>query len=215
MKYENQIIQGDCVEFMKEVPDKTFKLILTDPPYNAENIGPNARKYEGQRMKLPEEEYKAWMLSWFTEAQRIAENIVFTPGIANTNIYPQPFWQLCWHKPSAVSFNRMGGFNAWEPIFIYSKPVKGARLGQDYIRQDTMNFGKGPEKEHSCPKPLVLWEKLIQYFSNEGELIFDPFMGSGTTAVACKRLGRKYCGTDIIKKYCEISRQRLRQDVLI
>ena len=136
--YTNKIILGDCLEVMKQMPDKCVDLVLTDPPYNTENIGPNARVYEGQRMKLPDEEYGKWMADWFREAQRIAKVVVFTPGIANTHFYPQPFWQLCWHKPATVSFNRMGGYNAWEPIFIYGKPAKGKRLGQDYILQNTL-----------------------------------------------------------------------------
>ena len=152
MKYENEIIQGDCLEIMKGIPENTFDLIITDPPYNAENIGPNKRVYVGQKMKLSNKDYSKFCKDWFREAKRISKNLVFTPGISNTHLYPAPFWQLCWHKPATVSFNRMGGFNAWEPIFIYGKPVQGQRLGQDYIRQDTFNLKKGPERNHPCPK---------------------------------------------------------------
>ena len=166
-------------------------------------------------MKLTDNEYKKFCKDWFREAKRISKNLVFTPGIANTHFYPVPFWQLCWHKPSAVSFNCMGGFNAWEPIFIYGKPVKGERLGQDYIRQNTLNLTPGNWKKHPCPKPLPLWEKLVKAFSTEGDIVADPFIGSGTTAVACKNLKRRYFGIDLIQEYVDITNERLKQDLLL
>jgi len=206
----NKIICGDCLEVMKDFPDKSIDLILTDPPYNAENIGPNQRIYSKGKMRLPEKEYKKFCKDWFKEAQRISDRIVFTPGIANTHFYSQPFWQICWHKPAAVSFNRMGGYNAWEPIFIYGKPPKGKRIGQDYKLQNTLNLTPGICREHPCPKPLPLWEWLVDKFSNKNEIILDPFIGSGTTAVACKRLKRNFIGIEINPDYCKIAEERLR-----
>ena len=214
-EYLNKVICADSLEFMKKLPDKCIDLVLTHPPYNAKNIGPNSRVYEGQMMQLPLKEYKKFCKDWITEALRVSKRLVFTPGIANICFYPQPRWILCWHKPAAVSFNRFGGFNTWEPICVYGKIPKGKRLGQDYLLFNTMNFGKGPEKEHPCPKPLDLMKFLVDKFSLEDELVFDPFSGSGTTLVASKQLGRKYFGTDIIESYCKIANDRLRQEILL
>lgn len=202
------IYHGDCKEILPELPK--MGLILTDPPYNAKNIGPNKRVYEGMVMQLPEEEYKKFCFDWFKIAN--GSRIVFTPGIANTHFYPQPKWQLCWHKPASVSFNRMGGFNAWEPIFVYGE-TKKVKLGQDYILANTMNFNKGPEKNHPCPKPIRLWNYLVMKFSTEEETVLDPFLGSGTTLWCCKDLGRKGVGIEIEEKYCEIAAKRLSQEV--
>ncbi len=213
LNLKNKIICADSIKVMKDLFDNSIDLILTDPPYNAKNIGPNQRVYAEGIMKLPDKEYIKFCKDWFKEAKRISKTIVFTPGIANTHNYPQPFWQICWHKPAAVSFNRMGGYNAWEPIFIYGKPK--VRLGQDYKLCNTNNFTKGLEKQHPCPKPIPLWLWLIEKFSKEGDLILDPFIGSGTTAVVAKKLKRNYVGIDIVEKYCEITRERLRQEVLI
>ena len=209
----NTVWQGDCFKLMKVMPDKSVDLILTDPPYNAKNIGPDRKTYIVGQMQLPTREYKKFCRDWFREAKRIGKAIVFTPGIANTHNYPQPFWQVCWHKPAAVSFNRMGGYNAWEPIFVYGKPVE--RLGQDFKKQDTLNLTPGIEKQHPCPKPLPLWGWLVQKFSKEGDLVFDPFMGSFTTAKVCQDLNRKWIGAEKAEEYCEIGRQRLRQQTLI
>jgi len=200
---------GNCIEEMKLLPDKSFDLVLTDPPYNAKNIGPNAREYSLGQMQLPQEEYIKFCQDWFKEARRVGKTLVFTPGIANVCYYPQPDWIICWHKPAAVSFNRFGGFNAWEPILVYGKIAKGKRLGQDYLLVHTMNFSRGIETGHPCPKPLELWEILIDKFSNEGNTVLDPFMGSGTTAVVCRKFNRKCAGYDINPEYVEMTQQRV------
>jgi DNA modification methylase len=207
----NKIICGDAIVELKKMTDKSVNLILTDPPYNAKNIGPNQRVYSGGgKMQLPEEEYRKFCQNWIKEALRVAERIVFTPGIANICYYPQPNWVLCWHKPAAVSFNRFGGFNAWEPIFVYGKIPKGKRLGQDYLLFNTLNFSKGIEKDHPCPKPLELIKFLADRFSNEGETILDLFVGSGTTCVAAKILKRKYIGIDVNPAYVKMAEERIR-----
>jgi hypothetical protein len=121
-------------------------LVITDPDYNAKSIGPNEREYEMGMPSLDIESYKNWCKEWFNLISPITDSIVFTPGISNICNYPQPYWVLCWHKPAAVSFNRLGGFNAWEPVFIYGKPFK--KLPQDYLLFNTLNFNKGPERNH-------------------------------------------------------------------
>ena len=204
------IIHGDCREVLPLIPDKSIDLVLTDPPYNARNIGPNQRVYEGTVMHLPDNEYKTFCSDWFELSLNKVETMVFTPGIANTHNYPQPKWQLCWHKPASVSFNRMGGFNAWEPIFIYGD-TKKARFGQDYLLYNTLNFNKGDEKNHPCPKPLSLWQYLL---GNFGGIVLDPFLGSGTTVVAGKKLNRHCIGIEIEEKYCEIAAKRCSQSVM-
>ena len=211
----NKIYQGDCLEVMKTFPDKSIDLVLTDPPYNAKNIGPNQRVYEGQAMQLSLKDYKKFCSDWFKEADRVGKTLVFTPGIANVCFYPQPSWILCWHKPAAVSFNRFGGFNAWEPIMVYGKIAKGKRLPQDYILHNTLNFSNGAERDHPCPKPLELMKLFVDKFCPEGGIVLDPFAGSGTSLVSAKHLGRKYIGIDIIANYCEISKGRLKQDMLL
>jgi DNA modification methylase len=159
---------------------------------------------------LNEKEYKDWCKSWFFPVNNITKSIIFTPGIANIWNYPPARWVLCWHKPAAVSFNRMGGFNAWEPILVYGNPFK--RLPQDYLYFNTLNFSKGPEREHPCPKPLSLWNQLL--FLTNAKSICDPLMGSGTSLVAAKLQKRKAIGIEIEEKYCEIAVKRLKQEVL-
>jgi len=202
------IYHGDCREILPRLD--TTDLILTDPPYNAANIGPNHRVYQGSIMQLPADQYIKFCSDWFTQTK--AKRTVFTPGIANTHNYPQPKWQLCWHKPASVSFNRMGGFNAWEPVFVYGD-TKKVRIGKDYLLYNTLNFSKGAEKDHPCPKPITLWGYLLDKFLFEGETVIAPFLGSGTTAFVAKSRGKKCIGIEIEEKYCEIAAKRLSQEV--
>ena len=157
--------------------------------------------------------HKKFCKTWFNQSYKLSKNIVFTPGIANMCYYPQPYWALCWHKPAAVSFNRFQGYNAWEPIFCYGKNTQ--RIGQDYLKINTLNFKKGIEKNHPCPKVPELISWLILHFSNEGDTVLDPFLGSGTTSRVCKDLNRKCIGIEINKNYADIAVTRLAQEVFI
>ena len=70
-------------------------------------------------------------------------------------------------------------------------------------------------REHPTEKPRELMAYMLQTYSEENDIILDPFLGSGTTAVAAKQLGRKFIGIEISPKYCEIANQRLRQEILL
>jgi 16S rRNA G966 N2-methylase RsmD len=180
-------------------------LILTDPPYNAKNIGPNKKEYDNTKMQLSDKDYKAFCERWFSQCLKITDKMIFTPGISNICFYPQPHWIFCWYKPASVSFNRYGGFNGWEPVSFYGK-VKG-KYGNDILKHDTLNFMKGPEKDHPCPKVMTLWHELL--YKNKEQIILDPFIGSGTTGVVCEMLNRKWIGIEISEKYCEIAKKRI------
>jgi site-specific DNA-methyltransferase (adenine-specific) len=205
----NKIYEADCIGFMKEMEDKSVDLVFADPPYNAKDIGPKHRKYSAGQMQLPKKKYEKFTRDWIRESIRIGKCVAVTPGIANVYIYPESKWIICWHKPAAVSFNRMGGFNAWEPILIYGDMPKGNKVPQDYWLVNTLNFSKGPEKDHPCPKPLKLIRKIVLAFSHEGDTIFDPFMGSGTTAVAGIKENRNFIGTEKNPEYIKICHRRI------
>lgn len=214
LDFINKVICGDCLEVMKGMPNNCVDLILTDPPYNAKNIGPDKKEYSKGQMQLPPKEYKKFCQVWFRRARRLSQRIVFTPGIANMCYYPQPDWSLCWHKSSSVSFNRFGGFNVWEPVFIYGKLPKGKRISRDMIQYEPLNFSRGPERNHPCPKNFGLWQWLINKFSNEGDIVLDCFLGSGTTVEACKLLHRNFIGIEVNPDYCKIAEERLAQGIL-
>jgi len=199
---------GDCREILPQLPK--VDLVLTDPPYNAEDIGFNKNSYAGQRMKLPDKEYKDFCSTWFGLAEIVADLIAFTPGIANLWNYPPAKWIICWDKVNSLSRNIYGGINAWEPVLVYGKPHN--RLVKD-IKQTSV-FSSGLAGQHPCPKPERFWQWLILTLTQDVEVILDPFLGSGTTAYCAKKLGRKCIGIEIEEKYCEIAKQRLAQSVM-
>ena len=204
------IYHGDCREILPELPK--VDLVLTDPPYNAPDIGVKHRTYGSSvTMSLPPDEYTEFCHTWYKEADRIADGLIFTPGIKNIWLYPPARWVLAWSKPGAVCFNATGGWNIWEPILLYGKTGK---FVHDLVTQTPLNFGNTLESRHPCPKPPTVWDWLIASATVPGGYIIDPFLGSGTTAYCAKKLNRKSIGIEIEEKYCEIAANRCRQMVM-
>ena len=200
------IYHGDCREILPQL-DVKVDLVLTDPPYNAKDIGVRQMNYPLTR-QLPEKEYIKWCGDWFRSVNVICPNITMTPGIRHMFNYPPAKWLICWHKPGAVCYNATGGFNIWEPILLYGNV---GRYTQDYFCSTPRSFTQGPEKEHPCPKNTELWSWLIVQMPIG--LILDPFLGSGTTAYCAKKLNRKCIGIEIEERYCSIAAQRCSQAV--
>ncbi len=207
------IIHADCFDIMPKIQQGKVDVVLTDPDYNAADIGPNNRTYENGMPKLSDSEYRAFCALWFGQAQVISKRIVFTSGVANIWNYPKARWVLSWHKPGAVSFSKLGGFAEWEPVLIYDD-------GYPPITHDTYsatpnNFTVGPEKEHPCPKHPGFWQWVLDSVSRPNEVVLDIFAGSGTTGRVAKNLGRKAILIERVERYCEISAKRMSQGVLL
>lgn len=212
--YQDDAVTIYCADY-RDIDYKngtTIDLVLTDPPYNSSHIGKDKKDYKSW-FQLSKEDYKAFCNEWFNRMIELTSHLAFTPGIAHIWNYPPADWVVCWHKPSSVSYNRYAGLNAWEPVLLYG-PYKKKWHGQDYIKQDPLNFKRGVERKHPCPKPERVWDWLITQLTNPGDLILDPFLGSGTTAWCAKKLGRRCVGVDIEPEYCEIAANRCRQTVM-
>jgi len=216
----NKIIQGDCLEVMKDIPDKSVDLVLTDPPYGVGLKGKRTKNkislqnkgYESNFEDTPEY-IKKIVIPAIKESIRIAKRVVVTCGIRNMFLYPKPDDIGCVFNPSGAGMGRWG-FICFQPILYYGKdPYLEKRLGS---RPNGFKDTQASEKIEGfpCPKPLKWMEWLIQRASFENDIVLDPFLGSGTTAVAAKHLGRNFIGIEISEKYCEIARQRLRQEVM-
>jgi site-specific DNA-methyltransferase (adenine-specific) len=113
---------------------------------------------------------------------------------------------MCWYKGS-VGAAAYVGFNDWEPHLVYGK---NNTTMHDYFRSTPEPQTNG----HPCQKPLSWATWLIARACDPGNTVLDPFMGSGTTLVAAKQLGRRAIGIEIEQKYCDIAIERLRQGVL-
>jgi len=189
------IYLGDCRDILPTFPDKSFDLVLTDPPYGTGWIRGGGKK-EGQFKRRKETaSWDVWDNSWmdligcnwmvFCPYQKIGE-------VAERSHTPSLAW---WKKTNPAPFAVKR-----EPI-VCSTPLR-------YMDWEFEGYN-GDCEFHPTQKPVELLMWLINGFLPI--VILDPFMGSGTTLVAAKQLGRKAVGIEIEEKYCEIAVKRLAQ----
>ncbi len=187
-------------DILPKFKDKSIDLVLTDFPY-ANNT--NYKNYKDTKENL-----KELIKSCMPELLRISKRCLITPGVGNLFLYPPSDWVLSWAVPAGTG-SSCWGFSCWQPILAYGKdPYLANGLG----RQSDLFLNKISKttKKHPCPKPLEIWQWILQRGSaKETDVILDCFLGSGTTAVACKEAGRKYIGIEISEEYCELAKSRL------
>ena len=201
--YVNNVICGDCLDVMRELPDDSVDLVVTDPPYNVGiDYGDTVND------KMTDEDYIEWMIPRFREMQRIAKTVVISTGVQrlwNFALIKKWDWLLCWYKPAAMGRCTVG-FTHFEPIALWGH---GENRGCDVIKAPLVVFPAGhPARKHPCPKPLKWATGIINLFPT-ANLILDPFAGSGTTLVAAKELDRNFIGIEINPQYVDICNKRL------
>lgn len=218
--YINKIIQGDCLELMKDIPDKSIDLVLTDPPYGINVVSAtyqNKTLRPGKSLankssysdiewdkRTPSKEY-------FDEIIRISKKQVIFGGNYFTDKLPTTEKWIIWDKKVEEKFEN--DFSDCELAWTSEKgAVKIIRyLWHGMIQADMKNK---EIRQHPTQKPVPVMEKIINMFSVQGDLILDPFAGSGSTLRACKNLNRNFIGIEISPEYCAIANDRLKQQVL-
>ncbi len=252
-KFFNRIVNGNSLEILKKIPDKTFDLIFADPPYNLQ-IGeklkrPDDSKVDGVNDKWDQfssfKHYDNFSKNWLKECKRVLKDKgsiwvigsyhnIFRIGyhIQNFN-----FWILndvIWRKNNPMpNFKGTRFTNAHETLIWASKSKKSKYtfnyqslkcLNDDLqMRSDwTFPICNGKErlksngkKVHSTQKPEGLLHRIILATTNKDDLIFDPFLGTGTTAVVAKKLGRKYFGVEQDNKYFDAAKERINNTKII
>lgn len=215
----NKIYNQDCIEGMKLLDDNSIDLIVTDPPYNSKSIDWDKKDNN-------------WQISWLKEAYRVLKDGgSFYCFFAPMNMYVVEGWirqnmtlknMIVWHHPNLYGAGLLFGKDryksTWDVVFYAVKGKKakhGKNVGSTAYREtgrgfDTMIYSQSRPLLHKAQKPLDLVKKFIICSSKEHDLILDPFVGVGTTAIACKELNRKYIGIDDVKTNCRISDIRLK-----
>lgn len=193
------VVQGDCLELMRSLETwaKPFDVTITDPPYG---VGLEYDGFDDSSFNVRE-----LAAAFIPEVVKLSHRVAVTPGVRNLFAYPEPTHTGSFSYPAGAGVTRWG-FTCWQPILFYGKDPYG---GQGSRPDSHTSYESAEKCGHPCPKPIGQWEWLVQRASREGEVIFDPFLGSGTTAVAAKKLGRHYLGFEISPEYCEIARKRL------
>ena len=230
------LMLGDCLERMKEIPDGSVDLILADPPY-----GTTACKWDSViDLALMWEQLKRIIKP--NGAIVMTASQPFTTTLIASNLKE---FRYCWvwekQQPTGFLDARRKPMKAHEDVCVFyaatatynpqgliavqvknsrknkaGNGVYGAVGADDYVQKEG-NFPRSVLKidrvthgqVHPTQKPVALMEYLIKTYTNEGETVLDFVMGSGTTGVACKNTGRKFIGIEKDAGYFEIAKQRL------
>lgn len=253
MKYPedfiNKVINEDCLEVMKQIPDKSIDMILCDLPYGTTSCSWDTIIPFEPLWKEYERIIKDNGVIVLTASQPFTTNLIDSnrklfkyemvykkravghllskkrPMQAHENILvfykKQPTYNPQMVKRTEKELLRLGKMDCLDGRKIITE------RGFNIIRKkaDSYNY-KYPntiietigdqlqELQHPTQKPVALFEYLIKTYTNKGDLVLDNCAGSGTTGVACKNLGRNFILIEKEKKYCEIAKQRLRQETL-
>ena len=243
----NQIIHGDCIESMQQIPSDSIDVTFADPPFNLK------KKYGSYKDEKGTDDYLNWCKQWILEMVRITKpsGSVFLHNIPKWLTYYTGFlnevadfrhW-IAWDAPTAPMGKTVQPSHYG--ILFYAKnqrenkfyeiryPHKRCRkcgyLLKDYGGKKKILHPFGPlvpdvwsdihrirhnkhRDPHPCQLPVHLLERLLLMSTDEGDVILDPFMGTGTTAVAAARLGRHVIGIDIDPQYVEITQRKLAQE---
>jgi site-specific DNA-methyltransferase (adenine-specific) len=211
----NEVIYGDCLEVMKEIPNQSVDLIITDPPYSSPTVSGFGRTLMRNVADLSIQEF------YFRSIKEQFERILKPDGRAfvfcDDRYYPVLFGVFySWAHKNLLIWDK-GQIGLGQPfrhqhelIFYVNRQVYKHHQTEAITCFPTiMTYKHDADRMHPSQKPLALIERLVIGFSRPGEVVFDPFTGSGTTLVAASNLGRNYIGVELNVEYVEVARKRL------
>ncbi|MCX6378928.1 MAG: site-specific DNA-methyltransferase [Armatimonadetes bacterium] len=230
----NQIVCGDSLRMMRALPDETFDLMVTSPPYNLKNSTGNGLKngsggkwanarlmqgYANYDDCMPHEEYAEWQRNCLTEMLRLTkeDGAIFynhkwrvQAGLLQDRqdiVAGFPIRQIIiWKRKGGINFNAGYFLPTYEVIYLIAKPK--FRLAPEANHYgDIWEFKQEMNNVHPAPFPVDLISRIIS--STSAEFVLDPFMGSGTTAHVARKLNRSFLGIEVASEYCEMAIKRL------
>ena len=234
MQQDIQLINDDCIKAMENIPDKSIDLIVTDPPYLHVKGGQKSKKFNVGTWNS--KSYTMKEMSDFSEKQIVEFLNMADRKMKKTNMYifcsklqlayyfkwiyehKKKYDLLVWNKQRKVLKSTKCYTNDMEYIIrIYESGVSLNKIWvEDGTKADISYYTKiqsysQPKGQHETMKPVELVSKYILLSSNEGDLIFDPFMGSGTTGVACLNTNRNFIGIELNEDYYNIAKERIEE----
>lgn len=217
-----ELWNGDCLELIKDIPDNSIDLLVTDPPYKCISGGKPHKKGQPSGM-LSKNDGKIFEHNnikpeiWIPEVYRVLKEGTHCYIMVNT-LNLENYLKicrecgfglhsvLCWKKNN-VTPSRWYMKNCEFTLFLRKGKAKTINnVGSKMIHEFDNIIGN---KLHPTEKPVELMEYYITNSSNVGDTVLDPFMGSGTTGVACKNLNRKFIGIELDDTYYEIANNRI------
>lgn len=203
----NKIIYGDCLELIKWIPDNSIDAVITDPPYGLNKKG------------IRNDADLSLFYSIMPECYRVLKNNSFFITFFSTKFLPllfrnNPFtffWQIVLYCPQG-RVNSPIGFTKYMSCFVFTKGKPGIIKRKKDIFIDTPGSMVEPDEgyiNHPTPKPKHFIKEILKMFTKNQDLILDPFIGSGSVAMACLQLDRDFIGFEIEEKYCKIAHERI------
>ena len=245
----NSIINGDCLEELKKIPDRSVDLIFADPPYNMQLKNdlyrPNNTKVDGVNDDWDKfscfEEYDKFCIDWLKECKRILKDTgtiwvigsyhnIFRVGNIMLNLGYWILNDITWYKTNPMpNFLGTRFTNATETLLwcskgeLYKKYTFNHKIMKKYNGGVQMTSvwqigicignerikGDNGKKVHSTQKPEELLKRVILSTTKKGDVILDPFFGTGTTGAVAKKLGRNFIGIEREKKYIDVAKERI------
>ena len=220
---ENKLILGNCIEELDKLPDKSVDLIITDPPYVLETVGAGAWKKKAYKAeikgmsngfdleildKLVRVMKKINIYIWCSKSQ-ITELVEFFAGKHNCN------WNLItWHKTNPLPACNNKYLNDTEYCLFFREtgvPIRGSYHTKKTYYVSPLNTKDKKKYNHPTIKPVEYIENFIVNSSSESDIVLDPFMGSGSTGVACINTNRNFIGIELDEDYFEIAKKRIEE----
>jgi site-specific DNA-methyltransferase (adenine-specific) len=211
-----EIIHGDCMDYMKNLANKTFSVALVDPPYGegfdrereSMTISPNMspeRRYAWSERSIGKYKKKSWdkvpPKGYFIELFRISKNQIICGG--NHFELPQSRGWVFWDKRIPANFSLADGELIWTS---YDKAVKKfVFLWSGFLK------AKKVERIHPTQKPVDLYKFLFKNYIKEGDTVIDTHLGSGSSAIASYEFGNDFTGLEIDDDYYKDSIKRVKK----
>ncbi|MCL2053730.1 MAG: site-specific DNA-methyltransferase [Oscillospiraceae bacterium] len=235
-EFRNQIICGDSLDIMRTIPDGSIDIVVTSPPYNLKNSTGNGMKdgrggkwknaelvngYADYDDNMPHELYVEWQRKCLTEMFRVIPD--------NGAIFYNHKWRvqngllqdrqdivegfpvrqiIIWRRSGGINFNAGYFLPTYEVIYLIAKP-KFKLVSKANAYGDVWEFPQEMKNEHPAPFPVSLIDRIIS--STFANTVLDPFMGSGTTAIAALNNKRDYIGIELSSKYCKMATSRINE----
>lgn len=204
---EHRLLCGDStnrddVELL--MGGETASLMVTDPPYN---VSIDYGDYVDDDKS--EVDYASFSTAWFLLWSEYSARQIVTPGgknMARWCRYFDPYHIAPWTKSNSMTNGKVARWWCWEPVFFFGEQWPRTRSN------DIFEYPIGQQKKtggHPCPKPLTMWSDLISSYSEAGEIVLEPFSGSGTTHVASQNTSRRCFGMEMESKYCAVILERM------
>ena len=204
---------GDCLEYMRTMPDKSIDAVITHPPYGEVNRRDNGLR-SLDRKDADEKTFCEYSLA--IDFSRIGKTSYVWCGTEQVSFYRAAFVEcglstrICvWEKKNPSPMNGQHIWLSSVELCVFAKS-SGATFNE-FCASPVFRMATEPKDYHPTAKPVGLMKRLIKASTNEGDTIFDPFMGSGTTGVAAAQLGRNFIGCEINPEYFAIAERRIKQ----